>query len=68
MVQLLLEKAMVVWKSGWWSAEKELLPCFPPSGHQLGSLLVETTQNHSCPRNPHAQPPRHWKEWGQPSL
>lgn len=21
---------------------------FPPSGHQLGSLLVETRPNHSC--------------------
>ena len=30
--QLLLESHVVVWKSGWWSAGKELLPCSHPLG------------------------------------
>ena len=29
-------------------SRKGASPVFPPSGHQLGSLLVETRTNHSC--------------------
>lgn len=48
---------LAVGEPGWWSAEKELLPCPHPPGNSLHSLPVETCPNHAPPCNAHAQPP-----------